>query len=160
VEVHGLLQARSPDSEAVSLVHGDFKIGNCLLDASGEVQAVLDWELATLGDPLADVGWLVVSWAAESMDAPRIVDPPSRFGSFPPADELVDAYAASSPWALNDLPFYVALAEWRWACIDIGIEKRFRSGQMGDRTIDLDLVDAEIDSRLTRAHGILTGART
>jgi aminoglycoside phosphotransferase (APT) family kinase protein len=61
--VHDQLQSSAPEQTRRGLLHGDFKIGNCMLDESGSLVAVLDWELSSTGDPRADVGWLLASWS-------------------------------------------------------------------------------------------------
>ena len=62
-EVQRRLVARVPDQLGTAIVHGDYRLGNCLVDpVTGSITAVLDWELCTLGDPLADVGYLCVYW--------------------------------------------------------------------------------------------------
>lgn len=157
-EVADRLGASTPPQQASTLVHGDFKLGNCILAPSGEVAAVLDWELSTLGDPLADLGWLLASWSEPDDIAPRIVSPPTRAGGFDSREQIVASYARWSDLDLSSLPFYVALAEWKWACIDVGTYKRFAAGSMGGSVIDLGALDAEIDDRLARAAALLDGA--
>lgn len=149
------LTAAMPPQQATTLVHGDFKVGNVILGAGGTVRAVLDWELATLGDPVADLGWLLASWSEPREQVVRIVAPPSQAGGFGVRTELVAAYQASSPLDVSDLPYYVALSEWKWAAIDVGVYDRFASGQMGDASLDQQVVFAEIESRLSHADELL-----
>jgi aminoglycoside phosphotransferase (APT) family kinase protein len=150
-----LERARPGPVRPPSLVHGDLKLGNCLLDDAGEVVAVLDWELSTLGDPLADLGWLLASWSEPGDDAPRVVTPPTRAGGFARAEELVASYRAEVGFDIGDLDYYVALAHWKWACIDLGTSKRFAAGQMGAATVDLDRLAAQIDDRLATAAALV-----
>lgn len=148
-----------PEQQAETLVHGDLKLGNLIFRDSGEaVAAVLDWELCTLGDPLADLGWLLASWSEPGDIDVRIVTPPSRTGGFARREELIAAYRSGSPLRLENVAYYWALAEWKWAAIDVGIHRRFRHGQMGDAAIDLEAVTREIESRLDRARALLAGA--
>jgi aminoglycoside phosphotransferase (APT) family kinase protein len=153
--VGDVLSQTRPVEQARTLVHGDFKLGNCIVDYTGNVVGVLDWELATLGDPLADLGWLVASWLAPQDASPRIVAPPTRAGGFVDRERIITAYAKESALDCSSLPYYVALAEWKWACIDVGIERRFARREMGDATIDAAAVDAEIESRLAHAIDLL-----
>ena len=100
---------------------------------------MLDWELCTLGDPLADVSYLLRSWA-EGSDAPRAAaDPPSRAAGFPTRDELADRYAARSGRDLEDLSYWMAFNAWRSSCIVQGVYHRYITGKMaarGDEDID------------------------
>ena len=147
-QVADLLDEQLPAQQRVALAHGDFKLGNVIIDAEGAVRAVLDWELTALGDPLADLGWLVASWSGPDESAPRVNPPPGRFPGFGDRSALVSGYGAASDLDLSKLPYYEAFAEWRWACIDLGIYKRYTSGAMGESQIDLDVVEGELDDRL------------
>lgn len=153
--VADLLSAAVPTQQATALVHGDFKLGNVVLGAGGTVLAVLDWELTTLGDPIADLGWLLASWSEPAEPVARIVSPPSQADGFATRQELVGAYRGRYPLDLSDLPYYVALAEWKWAAIDVGVYDRFAAGQMGDASLDRQTVLDEIESRLTHADDLL-----
>jgi aminoglycoside phosphotransferase (APT) family kinase protein len=149
------LEATQPPQTSIALVHGDFKLGNCIVSSAGGVNAVLDWELTTLGDPRVDVGWLVASWLDPETDAPRIVVPPTTAGGFGSVDDALAAYARVTPLDASTLSYFTAFAEWRWACIDVGTHKRFARQQMGGASIDLPLLEAEIEDRLHRAADLL-----
>jgi aminoglycoside phosphotransferase (APT) family kinase protein len=160
--VHPLLESVAdrlseamPRQQATTLVHGDFKIANVILGDGGTVRAVLDWELATLGDPVADLGWLLASWSEPEDQVVRIVIPPSQASGFATRQELIDAYRVNSTLDVSDLPYYVALAEWKWAAIDVGVYDRFAAGQMGDASLDRQVVIGEIASRLVHADHLL-----
>jgi aminoglycoside phosphotransferase (APT) family kinase protein len=150
------LRRLEPASSGDVLLHGDFKLANCLLDPDGKIVAVLDWELSAIGDPLADLGWLIASWSEPGDHAARIVEPPARAGGFMSRHDLASEYAAVSGRPVAGLDYYVALAHWRWACIDVGIHSRFRSGAMAGQQIDLAQVEAEIDDRLATAQTLLS----
>ena len=92
-EVARKLREVMPAQQGVSITHGDFRFGNCLTDiATGRIAAVLDWELCTLGDPLADLGYLGVYWFHGDAAAMRGNDP-TPAGGYPTYPELVDRYA-------------------------------------------------------------------
>ena len=76
-EVHDALAARVPEQGPAAIVHGDYRLDNCLVAPDGTIAAVLDWELCTLGDPLADVGLLLVYWT-EPDEPPRPASTPPR----------------------------------------------------------------------------------
>ena len=91
-EVEAGLRARIPVQQAVTIAHGDYRFGNCLVDpTAGRLAGVLDWELCTLGDPLADVGYLRVYWTDPGDHASRPNDPTGA-GGFPSYDELLTRY--------------------------------------------------------------------
>jgi aminoglycoside phosphotransferase (APT) family kinase protein len=155
VTIADQLEARIPPQQRDTLVHGDFKIGNLVLGPGGSVEAVLDWELSTLGDPLADLGWLLASWSQPGDTAVRIARPPTLAEGFDSREQLTGFYAAGSSLDLKATEYYIAFAEWKWACIDVGVHARFSRGQMGTATIDLDTVAGEIADRLTNASELL-----
>jgi aminoglycoside phosphotransferase (APT) family kinase protein len=114
------------------VAHGDFRFGNCLTDTSnGHINAVLDWELCTLGDPIADLGYLGVYWA-DATGTARHNDPTGLPGflSFP---DVVTRYANRTGRDVSDVDYYVAFSSWRLAVISEGVLARYRAGAMGDQ---------------------------
>src|SRR5260221_703414 len=122
---------RMPQQHGPAIVHGDYRIDNTVISADGRVQAVLDWELCTLGDALADVGTLMAYWSdhavAEMAEAPADAGAP-EFGAtaqlaatalpgFPSRAEVAERYAERSGRDLTELGFYVPFAYWKLACI-------------------------------------------
>ena len=105
---------------------------------------MLDWELCTLGDPLADVGLLLVYWSRPYGAGPTAAE------GFPPIEELIDRYAQRSGRDLSQLAFYEAFAAWRIAVILEGVYARTRAGAYGDRGGTDGLVDA-VDGLAERA---------
>ncbi|MDN5934116.1 MAG: phosphotransferase family protein, partial [Pseudonocardia sp.] len=125
--VHDRLAARAaalppPD---VRIAHGDFRLGNLAVAPDGRVRAVFDWELATLGDPLADLGWLIASWGRPGDRIPATINGPSLADGWAGRDELVARYAERSGRDVSDLDVYVAFARWRSACIGAGVYSRY-----------------------------------
>ncbi|CAN0380075.1 unnamed protein product, partial [Phaeothamnion confervicola] len=133
------LAERVPVQRGVSIAHGDFRFGNCLTNvAEGRIAAVLDWELCTLGDPLADVGYLGVYWFDGNSANVRANDPTSA-GGFPSYSDLLERYEARTGRDLSEIPYYVAFSCWRLAVISEGVYARYLHGAMGDQgDIDLD----------------------
>lgn len=153
---HELLARRIPRQQRTSLLHGDFRLDNVILSDAGEVRAVLDWELSTQGDPLADLGWLLLYWQPE----PRLADILPRgsgLASFPAAADLLARYAAGTGLDLNGLPYYLAFAAWRLAVITLGVAARYRSGAGAGS--DLAGARLDTDARLL-AETALTRLRT
>ncbi|MGI8792003.1 MAG: phosphotransferase family protein [Acidimicrobiales bacterium] len=130
-EMHDFLSARIPPQGQAAIVHGDYRLDNCMVNANGEVIAVLDWETCTLGDPLADVGLLMVYWNDRDDAFSAVGAGATTLDGFPRRDELVDLYAKASGRDVSDLPFYVAFGYWKLACILDGVYTRYAKGAMG-----------------------------
>jgi aminoglycoside phosphotransferase (APT) family kinase protein len=140
-EVADRLAGRVPPQRGVSVAHGDYRFGNCLTDVTtGRIAAVLDWELCTLGDPLADVGYLGVYWSDPGAEQLRPNDPTGIEG-FPTYAELLERYAARTGRDLSDIGYYRAFSSWRLAVISEGVYARFLYGAMGDQRLDDETLD-------------------
>jgi aminoglycoside phosphotransferase (APT) family kinase protein len=144
--VHELLAERIPEQHESTVVHGDFRLGNCVVDTRGDIQAVLDWEICTLGDPRADVGYVLATWA-EAGDPLRADDHnPTLASGFTTRAVLLDRYAEQSGRDVGDIPFFVAFSFWRLACILEGVLARSLSGARGDADTDVDYFRRRVDS--------------
>ncbi len=130
-EVHDRLSARIPEQGPATIVHGDYRLDNMILTPQGEVAAVVDWELCTLGDPLADVGLLMVYWAEEGDDDAALGQPATMAPGFPTRPEVAARYAERSGRDLSELDFFVALGYWKLAIILEGVYARYAAGQYG-----------------------------
>lgn len=126
------------------LVHGDYRLDNCLLDAVavGRINAVLDWELATVGDPLADLGMLLFYWVQPGEPVPALTPGITASDGFPTRRRVADMYAAATGLDLEELPAYVAFAHLKFAVIAQGIAMRARDGAMAGQ--DFGDLDAEV----------------
>jgi aminoglycoside phosphotransferase (APT) family kinase protein len=130
-ELHDLLVRRLPESGPPSIIHGDYRIDNCIASPETDrIAAVLDWEMATLGDPLTDVGLLLMYW--------RLNIELGGVGSFgtatplpgaPTGADLAAAYAAKRGIELSSLDWYLAFANYKLAVIAEGIHYRYQAGQ-------------------------------
>ncbi|HUZ24566.1 MAG TPA: phosphotransferase family protein [Streptosporangiaceae bacterium] len=120
-EVHQQLAGRVPAQRGAAIVHGDYRLDNTVLSAAGRVAGVLDWELCTLGDPLADLGTFLMYWARPATELP----------GFPSTAQLATRYAAGSGADLTDLGYYLAFAHWKLACIMAGVYVRYAAHAMG-----------------------------
>jgi len=144
--VHALLAARIPPQTESTVVHGDFRLGNCIVDQRGEIRAVLDWEICTLGDPRADVGYVLATWA-EPGDPLRADDHnPTLAPGFTTRDALLARYAERSHRDVDAIPYFVAFSFWRLACILEGVLARHLSGARGEGGVDLDYFRRRVDS--------------
>lgn len=130
-EVHDLLASNIPAQQRV-IVHGDYRPGNVSFGADGTVRAVFDWELATTGDPMADLGWVASMWQNPGEEMVPTSAGPSTVTGFPNRDQMVSRYARMSGRDVSALPYWVAFAFWRSACIGIGVRSRYEAGHMAD----------------------------
>jgi aminoglycoside phosphotransferase (APT) family kinase protein len=131
-----LLAERMPEQVGSAIVHGDYRLGNMITN-DGKVSAVLDWELCTLGDPLADVGYLLNSWVAPGEREENLT--PTSAGGFCSRETLSERYAASTGRDISEINYYRAFSHWRLASINQGVYKRYLVGAMGEgRDVDLD----------------------
>ena len=132
-EVHRRLAASLPAQVGPArIVHGDFRLDNVVLSPAGQVLAVLDWELCTLGDPLADVGLLLVYWAEPGDQTLPLGAAPTVMAGFPGRAVIAEAYATRSGRDLSQLDTYVAFASWKLAVILEGVVARHATGAYGE----------------------------
>jgi aminoglycoside phosphotransferase (APT) family kinase protein len=156
-EVATRLGNNIPLQQGVSIAHGDYRFGNCLTDVeNGRIAAVLDWELCTLGDPLADLGYVGIYWTDPGMPNMRGTDP-SGIDGFPTFDHLVERYATRTGRDCSNIGYYKAFASFRLAVICEGVYARYLHGAMGDQQIDLEpmklTVETLAESALTAIKG-------
>jgi aminoglycoside phosphotransferase (APT) family kinase protein len=144
-EVHDALSARIPDQGRPSVVHGDYRLDNCMTDDDGNVIAVLDWEICTLGDPLADVGLLMVYWNEPDDEASSLPTAPTMVEGFSSRREVLDRYAEVSGRDLSDIDFYVAFGYWKLACIVEGVYARYVGGAMGSGSSGFEAFAVQVD---------------
>ncbi len=144
-----LLHERMPEQVGATIVHGDYRLGN-LMVKDGRVAAVLDWELCTLGDPLADVGYLLNNWL--SPDEEGAEKTPTGAGDFWSREQLVERYAERTGRDVSQVNYYRAFSHWRLAAITQGVYKRYLVGAMGENhDIDLEAYKEGVHSRAAAA---------
>lgn len=129
--VHERLSARIPEQGPATIVHGDYRLDNMILTPAGEVAAAVDWELCTLGDPLADVGLLMVYWPEPGDETIALGQPATLAPGFPDRAALRERYAERSGRDLSQLDFFVALGYWKLAIILEGVYARYTAGAYG-----------------------------
>lgn len=136
-EVTAWLGAHIPESGPATIVHGDYRLGNVMF--TGErLSAIFDWELATIGDPLADVGYLLATWAQEGDPESTIASltTVTRRPGFPTRDALVARYEERSGRSMQALAWYTTLALWKSAIFLEGSYKRRLAGTTEDAFFD------------------------
>jgi aminoglycoside phosphotransferase (APT) family kinase protein len=136
VETGRWLAANVPSSPKATLVHGDYKLDNVLFDLSGTPRStgILDWEMATVGDPLADVGWMLSFWR-EAGDAPPDISATPRVTEAPgmrTRAQLIARYEAKTGTKVENRRFYEALAVWKLAILLEGSYARHLLGSTDD----------------------------
>ena len=150
-----LLEARMPEQHGATIVHGDYRLGNMIV-GDGRIRAVLDWELCTLGDPLADVGYLLNSWVQPGEDPTGAA--PTSVGGFPDRDAIRRRYEQATGRDLSGIDYYRAFSHWRLAAIGQGVYKRYLVGAMGERRdMDLEAYKQSVQQRAAAALALLTG---
>jgi len=132
-ELAGRLAAALPPQSGQGIVHGDYRLDNAIIDDQGRIIAILDWEMATLGDPLADVGLLMMYWADKddvaTLAAPGIASTAiTALAGFPTREQAAAAYAERSGRDLSNLDFYTVLAHFKLAVILENMHARFLAG--------------------------------
>ena len=137
-ELHRRLSEAVPSQGQATIVHGDYRLDNCIVDNNGYVVAVLDWELCTLGDPLADLGFMFVYWAEANDPFVVIEGSATALEGFPSRGELLASYESLTHRDTSQIGYYVALGYWKLACILQGVLVRYRSGAMGDQSTDAE----------------------
>jgi aminoglycoside phosphotransferase (APT) family kinase protein len=140
-EVGDWLQENLPDTPETTVVHGDFRLGNTMFEpgAPARLKAIFDWEMATLGDPLADLGYMTATWSRpdEGFGTTFDLSTVTHGDGFPGRDELVAHYAERSGRSVSDLKWYQALAIWKATVFMEGNYKRAVMGNSDDPYLKL-----------------------
>jgi aminoglycoside phosphotransferase (APT) family kinase protein len=148
-----------PQSGEATIVHGDYRLGNTMFapGAPARLVAIFDWELATIGDPLADVGYLVATWSQhdDPEDALRGLSAATRRPGFPTRDELIARYEERSGRSMSDVRWYMTLALWKSAVFLEGSYKRRLAGTTEDAFFDR--LEAGVPAIAERAWATATG---
>jgi aminoglycoside phosphotransferase (APT) family kinase protein len=158
--VHDELSRRIPEQGPATIVHGDYRLDNTMVDDDGRVVAVLDWEICTLGDPLADVGLLQVYWNGPGDVVSAWNGSATTAPGFLDRADLAHRYAEASGRDLRDLSFYVSFAYWKLACILEGVYARYLGGALGQRDPDELLpFKLQVEGAAERAEALLDDVR-
>lgn len=153
-ELHAALGRQLPASPAATVVHGDYRLDNVLIGEDDRIKAILDWEMSTLGDPLTDLGLLVMySTRLELPDSP--ISTTAGAPGHPQAAELIERYAARSGRDVSAVAWYTAFAWFKLAVILEGIHYRYTLGQTVGAGFDRigELVPVFIEHGLTTLQG-------
>jgi aminoglycoside phosphotransferase (APT) family kinase protein len=126
--VRDRLLATLPEQREVTMIHGDFRLDNAIVGPDGDVRAILDWELCTRGDPLADLGVFLYYWTESSDPVFPFPDPPTAGVGWPSRAALLDEYSMVSGRTVGRMSWYLAFAAWRLALAFVGIAGRSANG--------------------------------
>lgn len=137
-EAFETLSSRIPEQGPARVCHGDYGVHNILVGDSGDVVAITDWEISTLGDPLADICYFIRGWGNDSMGSAEDFLNHRRDTGYASRRELVALYEAKSGRELKDLWYYMAFNCFKICCIVQGVYGRFRGGVRGTQGLDLE----------------------
>lgn len=140
-----------PDQGPARIVHGDYGLHNTLVGADGAIAAVVDWEISTLGDPLADLAYALNQWAEPSDPPPVRAVPPTTLPGFPSRREMADRYAARTGRDLSKLDYYIGFNRWKTAAIIHGVYSRYLEGKKSTVGVDLEGLKRSILQALAQA---------
>ena len=141
-ELGNWLRDNMPDSQEATIVHGDYRLGNVMMadSAPAELVAIFDWELSTIGDPLADLGYMTVTWVEPGDPQDTMfanLNAVTRRDGFLTREELIARYEERSGRSMSALNWYQALALWKAAVFMEGNYKRFQAGSSDDEYLAL-----------------------
>jgi aminoglycoside phosphotransferase (APT) family kinase protein len=158
-DLHERLVARKPTEQVPpGLAHGDYRFDNVVLDEQFAVAAVLDWELCTIGDPIADFAWSLEYWANASDPVSFLRDPPTASDIFVTRDEVVDRYRSRCGFEVGDLSYYRVFSWWKQACIAEGaLVRQIDAARRGHTGRDPAETALHIDALLAHAADLAVG---
>jgi len=140
-----------PDQGPARVVHGDYGLHNCLVGPDCTIAAVVDWEISTLGDPLADLAYALNQWPDPTDAEPFAPEAAAAPSGFPSRTELKDRYARQTGRDLSRLDYYIGFNRWKTAAIVHGVYARYREGKKSTDGIDLEEMRERISRSLTLA---------
>jgi aminoglycoside phosphotransferase (APT) family kinase protein len=140
------LAGLAPPQRHTGIVHGDYRLGNVMLGPDGTLTAVLDWELWTLGDPLADLGFVLNNWYEPDDPTPLIFIemPPTVTGHFGSRSDVIERYAARTGFDVSAVEYYRGFQHWRMAVLAEGVKKRYETAQLVNASVDMAHLDRRV----------------
>jgi aminoglycoside phosphotransferase (APT) family kinase protein len=147
-QLHDFLVQHLPTQDRVSVVHGDYGLHNCRVAADGHIAAVVDWEISTLGDPLADLAYCINAWIESPDEVASRDDAPTALPGFGGRAELLDRYAALTGADLSHIEYYRCFNHWKTVCIVQGVYARYLHGQKETGDVDVDAFPERIERTL------------
>jgi aminoglycoside phosphotransferase (APT) family kinase protein len=153
-DLHDRLAANVPPTvtDRAHLVHGDYHIDNAIFDETPKVIALLDWELSTLGDPIADLAWALMFWTESPDEAVKTSELITTAPGFPSRAEVTERYRTATGFDLSALPYHRAFSFWKIACLQSGSLHRIKVGTGGGMSVSRK---TDVDESLRRITRIL-----
>ena len=140
-----------PKQNFVRVVHGDYGLHNCLIGSDARILGVIDWEIATLGDPLADLGYILKSWPETKEDISANPDGVFSAGGFPCRSEMAKRYSDHTGFNISEIDIYIGFNWWKSAAILHGVYARYLEGKKNSKGVDLENLRRRIGSALDAA---------
>ncbi|MBO6557355.1 MAG: phosphotransferase family protein [Pseudomonadales bacterium] len=138
-----------PDQGPIRVVHGDYGFHNCLTAPDSTIAAVVDWEISTLGDPLADLAYALNFFPDPADMIPIADDAATNVPGYPTRQEMATRYAERTGRDLSNLDYYTGYNRWKSACIVHGVYARYMEGKKSSEGVDLEHMRSRIDGALT-----------
>jgi aminoglycoside phosphotransferase (APT) family kinase protein len=154
-ELQRFLVAHIPPEGPARVVHGDYGLHNCLVGENGRIAAVLDWEISTLGDPLADLAYALNQFPDPSEPQPPRPQAAAAAPGFPPRAEMAAHYAARTGSDLSQLDYYIGFNRWKSAAIVHGVYARYMEGKKETEGVNLEELRLSIGRSLGAAEAAL-----
>jgi aminoglycoside phosphotransferase (APT) family kinase protein len=149
--LYTFLVDRLPEQTKVSVVHGDYGLHNCRVAKDGHIAAVVDWEISTLGDPMADLAYCINAWVESPDEVAGRDDPPTTLPGFCGRQALIDRYEDATGVDLSQIDYYRCFNHWKSVCIVQGVYARYLHGQKSTEDVDIDGFPARIEKTLQLA---------
>ncbi len=140
-----------PEQGKIRVVHGDYGLHNCLIGPDSKVAAVVDWEISTLGDPLADIAYALNSFPDPEDEIPIAPEAATNVPNMPTRSELVKRYAERTSRDISNINYYYGFNRWKSACIVHGVYARYMQGNKSSEGVDLEHMRTRIEGALTLA---------
>ena len=155
-DIREYLAGNIPEQGRAKVVHGDYGLHNCLIGTDYKVIAVVDWEISTLGDPLADLGYALNTWAEPNEGREGAA---TAVAGFPARAELAARYEERSGRDLSMLNYYIGFNWWKSACIIHGVYARYRAGKKSTEGVNMEEFRSRIGEALNASEKALATLR-
>ena len=158
-DLHRFFLDNLPEQDFARVVHGDYGFHNTLVGPDSRIAAIVDWEISTLGDPLADLAYALMSWQPSDASLPKNPDSITAQSGFPPREYLAERYESITNRDLSRLNFYLGFNRWKSAAIVHGVYARYMEDQKSTEGVDLIKMRSDIINNLEESERIIKSLR-